>query len=274
MAKRNFEKRIRCFETLEERRCMAVASAGWDGPGKGTADLTYYLANAPTGLSKADVSAAINTALDAWSKVAGVQFTESKTPGQARQLDISFAKIDGAGGTLAQAYFPADVNPSRIAGDIQFDSSENWEIGNAKGSSAFDLVRVAVHEIGHALGLEHSDQGSAILAPSVSPNEYFTTLDQDDVDSVLSMYAPAIVQSTPTNPISNPKPTMNIPLSNTPISRSPTPAPTPNQPTPPNNKPWDRSGDWSILENRIYRFRWTASFGELLRFSSRWRLFG
>jgi hypothetical protein len=272
MARRNFEKRIRCFETLEERRCMAVASAGWDGPGRGTADLTYYIANTPTGLSKADVSAAIDTALDAWSKVAGVQFTESKTPGQARQLDISFAKIDGAGGTLAQAYFPADVNPSQIAGDIQFDSSENWEIGNAKGSSAFDLVRVAVHEIGHALGLEHSHQNAAILAPSVSPNEYFTTLDQDDVDAVLSMYAPASGQSVPAVPTSELKTSTNPPISNPPISRIP--APTPNQPTPPSSKPLDWSNDWSILENRIYRFRWTAGFGELLRFSSRWRLFG
>ena len=99
--KKTMAKRIWCFETLDDRRCMAVASAGWDGPGKGSADLTYFVANAPSGLSKADVTAAIKTALDAWSRIASVHFTESKNPGLAKQLDISFGRIDGSGGTLA-----------------------------------------------------------------------------------------------------------------------------------------------------------------------------
>lgn len=245
---------------------MAVASAGWDGAGKGTADLTYYIANAPAGLSKADVTTAIKTALDAWSKIASVHFTESRTPGLAKQLDISFGNIDGSGGTLAQAYFPADVNPSRIAGDVQFDSSENWEIGNAKGSSAFDLVRVAVHEIGHSLGLEHSSKGSAILAPSVSPNEYFTALDQDDVDAILSIYAPAsyTIGSNPTTtqPVANnPRVTHTPPVTNTPTST----------PTLPPTRTLDPTTDWSILEHRTNRFRWSVGFSEFYRFR---RFFG
>lgn len=275
MAKRAIEKQSRCFEALEDRRCMAVASVGWDGPGKGATDVTYFLTNTPPGLSKADVSAAIKTALDAWSQVAAVRFTESKNPGQAKQLDISFGKIDGVGGTLAQAYFPADVNPSRIAGDVQFDDSENWEVGNAKGSSAFDLVRVAVHEIGHALGLDHSNMSSAILAPSVSPNEYFTALDQDDVDAILSIYAPASGGYTQSNPGSNANQPTKPPISDTPVpTPTPNPPTTPNLPTTPNRRPLDPTNDWSILVFRTNRLRWTSSFGEFLRFSSRWRLFG
>ena len=256
-------KRTWCFETLDDRRCMAVASVGWDGHGKGSADLTYFVANAPTGLSKADVTAAIKTALDAWSRIASVHFTESKNPGLAKQLDISFGRIDGAGGTLAQAYFPADVNSARIAGDVQFDSSENWEIGNAKGSSAFDLVRVAVHEIGHALGLDHSSRSSAILAPTVSPNETFTVLDRDDVDAILTIYAPAS-SATGSNPTTKPPTTATPPL----VS-----IPAPPQPFTP-TKPMDPTHDWSILEHRANRFRWSIGFGELYRISARWRFFG
>ncbi len=251
IAKRNWG-----FETLEERRCMAVASVGWDGPGKGAADLTYFVANGPAGLSKVDVTAAIKTALDAWAKVASVHFTESKTPGLSKQLDISFGNIDGSGGTLAQAYFPADVNPSRIAGDVQFDSSENWEIGNAKGSSAFDLVRVAVHEIGHALGLDHSSKGSAVLAPSVSPNEYFTALDQDDVDAILSIYAPASGMNPTTKPSAKiPTATITPPVTNT-------LPPTQSFPT---TKPMDPTTDWNILEHRNHRFWWTYGITEFYR---------
>ncbi len=262
MAKKTIANRTFGFETLDERRCMAVASVGWDGPGKGAADLTYFISNAPTGLSKAEVTTAIKTALAAWSQIASVHFTESKTPGLAKQLDISFGKIDGAGGTLAQAYFPADVNSSRIAGDIEFDSSENWEIGNAKGSSAFDLVRVAVHEIGHALGLDHSTHSTAILAPTVSPNESFTALDRDDVDAILSIYAPA-------SPATSSNPTTIPPTTTPPILRTPAPTP-PFTPT----KPMDPTQDWSILEHRTNRFRWSIGFGELYRISARWRFFG
>jgi hypothetical protein len=268
VSKRAISKRTFSFESLDERRCMAVASIGWDGAGKGSADLTYYISNAPSSLSKADVASAIKTALDAWSNVASVRFTESKTPGLAKQLDISFGNIDGSGGTLAQAYFPADVNPSRIAGDVQFDSSEKWEIGNAKGAAAFDLVHVAVHEIGHALGLGHSQSGSAVLAPSVSPTEYYTALDRDDVDSILSIYAPAGATGGPT---SGTIPTTNPPLATTPpvVTTPPvTKTPAPTQPTTP-TKRVNPTNDWTILEYRINRFRWSSGFSDfnrLLRF--------
>lgn len=176
------------LEALEHRRVLA-ASFGWDGPGLGSAELTYTVGNAPDSLSQAEVDQAIRTAFDAWSDVVDVSFEETDQVGLRDSIDISFTSIDGRGGTLAQAYFPDDVNPARIAGDIQFDASESWEVGNSQGNRAFDLVWVAVHEIGHSLGLEHIEHSDSVLQAFVSPNQQFTSLDDEDIEAAQALYA-------------------------------------------------------------------------------------
>ena len=176
------------LETLESRRVLA-ASVGWDGPGLGHAELTYYIANTPSSLSKAATTAAIEKAFAAWSSVADIKFTPTNKPGLNDSIDISFRRLDGSGGTLAQAYFPKDVNRSRLAGDVQFDSSEVWEVGNSLGNRAMDLVWVAVHEIGHSLGLDHKTAAGSVLAASVSPNQSFKSLAAVDIAAIRSLYA-------------------------------------------------------------------------------------
>ncbi len=192
--RRNNRRPLRT-EILEIRRCLA-ASLGWDGPGQGSADLSYYIGAAPAGLSQAAVESAIETALEAWSDVIDVNFTQTPLSNQRDSIDFSFRSIDGSGGTLAQAYLPDDVNPARIAGDVQFDLAERWEIGNGLGRSAFDLARVAVHEVGHALGIDHLNVSGSVMAPYVSPTEQFTGLRSVDVDAALALYGAATTNTT------------------------------------------------------------------------------
>jgi hypothetical protein len=197
-AQRPIKRRSLSFEHMEGRLCMA-ASVGWDGRGQGSASLTYYIGDAPAnlGLSQDEIESALETALAAWSSTADITFTQTQTRGLPDSIDFSFAPIDGKGGTLAQAYFPDDVNPRIIAGDVQFDTSEQWENGNARGNAAFDLVYVAVHELGHALGLDHSEDAGSVLAARASANQRFTALSPHDVDDVLALYAPARTNAPP-----------------------------------------------------------------------------
>jgi hypothetical protein len=203
------------YQSLEQKKMLA--SVGFDGPGQGSAELTYFLGEAPSSIGQAQFESTIESALRVWSDVADITFTETSQAGLRDSLDITFRQLDGAGGTLARAFFPDDVNSARIAGDVQFDRSERWEVGNEQGARAFDLLHVAVHEIGHALGLPHDSTVGSVLAPTVSPNTEFVALDQSDIDAILDLYAPAVAP-----PVADPDPVLpEDPVDREPPVRSP-----------------------------------------------------
>jgi hypothetical protein len=69
----NQRKRVLRIETFEKREVFA-ASMGWDGPGQGTAQLTYYIEAVPStfSLSASQVQSAIDSALRVWASAASV----------------------------------------------------------------------------------------------------------------------------------------------------------------------------------------------------------
>lgn len=141
--------------------------------------------------------AEIEAALASWAAVANLTFNEVADAGEAlnaSQLsgDLRFGghAFDGPFGVLAHGYYPPNNGGSQ-AGDMHYDETECWEAGlDGIGDGCFSIYQVTAHEIGHALGLDHTDVPDSLMNPFYS--EAFTGPQADDIAGMQRIYGPAV----------------------------------------------------------------------------------
>ncbi|KAM3913646.1 matrix metalloproteinase-21 [Leptodactylus fuscus] len=122
-----------------------------------------------------------------WSEVMPVDFVEDNTSplshvdiklgfGRGRHLGCSRA-FDGSGQEFAHAWF---------LGDIHFDDDEHFTAPS--NDNGISLLKVAVHEIGHVLGLSHIHRTGSIMQPNYIPQESGFELDWSDRKAIQNLY--------------------------------------------------------------------------------------
>ncbi|XP_065879986.1 metalloendoproteinase 1-like [Euphorbia lathyris] len=138
-------------------------------------------------LSEQEIKTAFSEAFRSWEGATEFKFQEVSEDSTA-DIVIGFFRgdhgddypFDGPGRVLAHTYFPED-------GRSHYDGDESWS--SNPDNTQMDLQSVAVHELGHALGLVHSQDPQAIMYPTIAPGTIKRELTQDDVNSVQALYS-------------------------------------------------------------------------------------
>jgi len=210
------------------RLCCGYALEGpkWS-PGS-VVNFQLALGSASHTLSDGNTSwnAAASPGLSYWNQnIQRAQFTYSNSSGGAYQNDginsvvfstTMFGQSFGAR-TLAITYYRYSGS-SMAEADILFNQNQSWDSYrgslqfNSSGNVIADIRRVFIHEVGHAIGLNHPDdagQSVDAIMNSMISDRYIPS--SDDINGARFLYGDPSPSPTPTpTPPPNPPPSQLI----------------------------------------------------------------
>ena len=193
-------------ETSDVRKYLTYGWNGWSGR---VVRWRYNDANRSTSIV-ASASAAlsrIQTAMSKWSAVCNVQFVYDGTSANAASL--ATGTRDGqnviAWGTLAGNTTGVTYVGASGSSGSGFTLDEADMVLNFQFNPNFDAT--LVHEVGHMLGIRHSNlEGAVMSGPNVAPDPSTTytslsALQADDIAACRSLYGAA--SGTPASPVAS-----------------------------------------------------------------------
>jgi hypothetical protein len=125
------------------------------------------------GVTSQQLQAAIERAFGTWSGIEGADVSGQFvgfTPALPRLEDgmnvLGFEDRSEQDRVLGSTSFLIDTEDGRIVeSDIFFNSAFPWSVAGGGETGSFDLESIALHEIGHMLGLGHSAIGETEIRP-------------------------------------------------------------------------------------------------------------
>jgi hypothetical protein len=180
-----------------------------------SAAATFYVNPANSDVTSTAASAAVQTAMGVWTTQSGTTFrytfggTVSDTTTAYDNRNVIIFRNATNGTSIGTTYSWWDSNNKLLDSDIiLWDGGFNFFTGTSGCGilpNAAYIEDIAAHELGHALGLNHSTSTDATMYPSYSYcSQSFRTLASDDIAGAKSLYPAA------TQPPANTTPSVTI----------------------------------------------------------------
>ncbi|MGH2609477.1 MAG: matrixin family metalloprotease, partial [Tepidiformaceae bacterium] len=180
----------------------------------------YDSSNDPPGINGGPL---VTSAAATWSNVSGQSFrfsggggpigagTLTCFPNPGDGMNTVLFSPDLVPGILGETctffdFYEVDGMDRIVEFDMHLSSTAPWSTGPFTPIDAFDLPTVILHELGHALGLDHSFDGT-VMQPALDTGAQIRNPAPDDIAAIRSLYGSGPTPTPSPSPTATPTPT-------------------------------------------------------------------
>jgi hypothetical protein len=172
VAKRNFKKTMNDYVLTDFKWGVGVRGEQGGTVKWSFAQSNGYFFNFDRAFTEANYQELVRDAFDTWESVTDIDFIEV-VDNSSVEFRLGWESIDGPSGIIGSSQYTGRKSSKQLfsinRAEISFDTAESWNLDRQTESNV-SFYTTALHEIGHTIGLGHTNDPSNLMFPYQQSN--------------------------------------------------------------------------------------------------------